>query len=230
MTKVGVKISIRTIRVMLVDDHQTMLWGLTRLIESERPRMDVVGTATTGDGALTQIGSLQPDVILLDIDLGGTSAIQVIPGLLANAGSRILIFTGSRDQKMLDLAILSGARGVLCKDASAEQVIKAIEKIAAGEIWLDRQTLGRVFSEFVTSKVSPPQNSALGKYSNLTAKEQKVVADVVKGSGASNAVLAERLFISEHTLRNHLTSVYHKLGVSNRLELYVYAVKHELAK
>ena len=230
MTKVGVKISIRTIRVMLVDDHQTMLWGLTRLIESERPRMDVVGTATTGDEALTQIGSLQPDVILLDIDLGGTSAIQVIPGLLANAGSRILIFTGSRDQKMLDLAILSGARGVLCKDASAEQVIKAIEKIAAGEIWLDRQTLGRVFSEFVTSKVSPPQNSALGKYSNLTAKEQKVVADVVKGSGASNAVLAERLFISEHTLRNHLTSVYHKLGVSNRLELYVYAVKHELAK
>ena len=230
MTKVGVKISIRTIRVMLVDDHQTMLWGLTRLIESERPRMDVVGTATTGDEALTQIGSLQPDVILLDIDLGGTSAIQVIPGLLANAGSRILIFTGSRDQKMLDLGILSGARGVLCKDASAEQVIKAIEKIAAGEIWLDRQTLGRVFSEFVTSKVSPPQNSALGKYSNLTAKEQKVVADVVKGSGASNAVLAERLFISEHTLRNHLTSVYHKLGVSNRLELYVYAVKHELAK
>ena len=230
MTKAGVKISTNTIRVMLVDDHQTMLWGLTRLIESERPRMDVVGTATTSDEALTQIGLLQPDVILLDIDLGGTSTIQVIPGLLANAGSKILIFTGSRDQKMLDLAIRSGARGVLCKDASAEHVIKAIEKIAAGEIWLDRQTLGRVFSEFVAPRVPPPQNSALSKYSTLTAKEQKVVADVVKGSGASNAVLAERLFISEHTLRNHLTSVYHKLGVSNRLELYVYAVKNELTK
>ena len=230
MNKDSVKILVHTIRVMLVDDHQTMLWGLTKLIESERPRMDVVGTAATGDEALTQIGLLQPDVILLDIDLGGTSTIQIIPDLLANARSKILVFTGSRDQKMLDLAILSGARGVLCKDASAEYVIKAIEKIAAGEIWLDRQTLGRVFSEFVTPKVPPPQNSALGKYSNLTAKEQKVVADVVKGSGASNAVLAERLFISEHTLRNHLTSVYHKLGVTNRLELYVYAVKHELAK
>ena len=230
MNKDSVKILAHTIRVMLVDDHQTMLWGLTKLIESERPRMDVVGTAATGDEALTQIGLLQPDVILLDIDLGGTSTIQIIPDLLANARSKILVFTGSRDQKMLDLAILNGARGVLCKDASAEHVIKAIEKIAAGEIWLDRQTLGRVFSEFVTSKAPPPQNSALGKYSNLTAKEQKVVADVVKGSGASNAVLAERLFISEHTLRNHLTSVYHKLGVTNRLELYVYAVKHELAK
>ena len=230
MTKAGVKISPNTIRVMLVDDHQTMLWGLTRLIESERPRMDVVGTATTSDEALTQIGLLQPDVILLDIDLGGTSTIQVIPGLLANAGSKVLIFTGSRDQKMLDLAIRSGARGVLCKDASAEHVIKAIEKIAAGEIWLDRQTLGRVFSEFVAPRAPPPQNSALSKCSNLTAKEQKVVADVVKSSGASNAILAERLFISEHTLRNHLTSVYHKLGVSNRLELYVYAVKHELNK
>ena len=230
MTEVGVKTPVQTIRVMLVDDHHTMLWGLTKLIESEKPRMDVVGTAITSDEALAKIGLLRPDVILLDIDLGGTSAIEVIPRLLANSTSKVLVFTGSRHQETLDLAILMGVRGILRKDATAGHVIKAIEKIAAGEIWLDRQTLGRVFSEFMAPKAPPPRNSALEKYSSLTPKEQKVVSDVVKGSGASNAVLSARLFISEHTLRNHLTSIYHKLGVNNRLELYVYAVKHEVTK
>ena len=215
---------------MLVDDHQTMLWGLTKLIESEKPRMDVVGTATTCDEALAKIGLLHPDVILLDLDLNGVSALEVLPALLSNSASNVLIFTGARDQATLDLAIFKGARGVLRKDASAEHVIKAIEKTAAGEIWLDRQTLGRVFSEFVVPKAPPQRDPAVEKHESLTAKEQKVIYAVVEGSGALNAALAERLFISEHTLRNHLTSIYHKLGVSNRLELYVYAVKHQLTK
>ena len=215
---------------MLVDDHQTMLWGLTKLIESEKPRMEVVGTATTCDEALAKIGLLHPDVILLDLDLNGVSALEVLPALLSNSASNVLIFTGARDQATLDLAIFKGARGVLRKDASAEHVIKAIEKTAAGEIWLDRQTLGRVFSEFVVPKAPPQRDPAVEKHESLTAREQKVIYAVVEGSGALNAALAERLFISEHTLRNHLTSIYHKLGVSNRLELYVYAVKHQLTK
>lgn len=230
MTNVGMKLPIQTIRVMLVDDHQTMLWGLTKLIESEKPRMDVVGTATTCDEALAKIGLLHPDVILLDLDLNGVSALEVLPALLSNSASNVLIFTGARDQATLDLAIFKGARGVLRKDASAEHVIKAIEKTAAGEIWLDRQTLGRVFSEFVVPKAPPQRDPAVEKHESLTAREQKVIYAVVEGSGALNAALAERLFISEHTLRNHLTSIYHKLGVSNRLELYVYAVKHQLTK
>jgi len=230
MTNVAMKLPIQTIRVMLVDDHQTMLWGLTKLIESEKPRMDVVGTATTCDEALAKIGLLHPDVILLDLDLNGVSALEVLPALLSNSASNVLIFTGARDQATLDLAIFKGARGVLRKDASAEHVIKAIEKTAAGEIWLDRQTLGRVFSEFVVPKAPPQRDPAVEKHESLTAKEQKVIYAVVEGSGALNAALAERLFISEHTLRNHLTSIYHKLGVSNRLELYVYAVKHQLTK
>lgn len=230
MTNVAMKLPIQTIRVMLVDDHQTMLWGLTKLIESEKPRMDVVGTATTCDEALAKIGLLHPDVILLDLDLNGVSALEVLPALLSNSASNVLIFTGARDQATLDLAIFKGARGVLRKDASAEHVIKAIEKTAAGEIWLDRQTLGRVFSEFVVPKAPPQRDPAVEKHESLTAKEQKVIDAVVEGSGALNAALAERLFISEHTLRNHLTSIYHKLGVSNRLELYVYAVKHQLTK
>ena len=222
------KLQTQTIRVMLVDDHQTMLWGLVKLIESEKPRMEVVGTARTCDEALAKIGSLCPDVILLDLDLGGTSSLDILPVLLSNPVSRVLIFTGEREQSVLDLAVFRGARGVVRKDASAEQVLKAIEKTAEGEIWLDRETLGRVLSEFMSPKPHHQHDPEYGKQESLTIRERKIIHAIVEGCGALNKALAQRLFISDHTLRNHLTSIYHKLGVSNRLELYVYAVKHQL--
>lgn len=218
----------KAIRIMLIDDHQTMLWGLVKLIESEKPRMVVVGTARTCQEALANIGLLCPDVILLDLDLGGVSALDILPALLLNPASHVLIFTGERDQAMLDLAVVRGARGVLRKDASAEQVLKAIEKIADGELWLDRETLGRVFSEFMRPKLPGKLDPEAEKLASLTPRERKIIHVVVEGSGAHNKALAERLFISEHTLRNHLTAIYQKLGVSNRLELYVYAAKHRL--
>lgn len=220
--------STKTIRVMLIDDHQTMLWGLVKLIESEKPRMEVVGTARSSEEALEKIGVLCPDVILLDLDLGGTSALDILPTLLLNPASRVLVFTGERDQAMLDLAVFRGARGVLRKDASAEQVLKAIEKTAEGEIWLDRETLGRVFNGFMSPKTASKPDPEAEKLASLTPREKKIIHAVVEGSGAHNKALADKLFISEHTLRNHLTAIYQKLGVSNRLELYVYAAKHQL--
>ena len=222
------KIPIQTIRIMLVDDHQTMLWGLAKLIESEKPRMELVGTAQTCDEALTKIGLLNPDVVLLDLDLGGTSALDILPALLMNPATRVLIFTGARDQALLDLAVFGGARGVLRKEAKAEEVLKAIEKTAEGEIWLDRETLGRVFSGFMSPKAVHRHDLETEKQASLTLRERKVIHAIVEGTGALNKALAERLFISDHTLRNHLTSIYQKLGVSTRLELYVYAVKHQL--
>jgi two-component system nitrate/nitrite response regulator NarL len=221
------KIQTKTIRIMLVDDHHTMLWGLEKLIESESPRMEVVGTATTSDEALVKAASLCPDVILLDLDLDGTSAIEILPALSSNQASRVLLFTGEREQATLDLAVFRGARGVLRKDASAEQVLKAIEKTAEGGIYLDSETLGRVFSEFMSPKSVKKLDPEIEKQASLTCRERKIVHAVVDGSGALNKVIAQNLFISEHTLRNHLTAIYQKLGVSNRLELYIYAVKHQ---
>ena len=220
----------KTIRVMLVDDHKTMLWGLAKLIEGESARMEVVGTASNCEEALAQIGQLAPDVILLDLDLGGKSSIDILPALLANGVSRALILTGTREQATLDQAVLHGARGVMRKDASAEQVLKAIEKVHQGELWLDQEMLGRVFGEFMHPTPTHKPDPETEKNATLTAKERKIVDTIVEGSGALNKTLAERLFISEHTLRNHLTSIYQKLGVSNRLELYVYAVKHQFGK
>ena len=220
---------LHTVRVMLVDDHQTMLWGLVKLIESAKPRMEVVGTATTCADALAKISTLHPDVILLDLDMGGTSAIDILPSLLSHTASRILIFTGEREQARLDLAVVRGAHGVLRKDALAEQVLKAIEKTANGEMWLDRETLARVFSEFTNPHPAEKPDPEFAKKASLTARERKIIYAVVEGRGALNKALAARLFISDHTLRNHLTSIYQKLDVINRLELYVYAVKHQLA-
>jgi len=220
----------RPIGVMLVDDHQTMLWGLSRLIDGESPRMQVVGMARNCEDALEQAGQIRPDVILLDLDLNGVSALDILPGLTSNSQSRVLILTGERQQKTLDLAVLGGARGVLRKDASAEYVLDAIQRAYNGELCLDNETMARVFTEFVDAKRPHKIDPEVAKQATLTGKERKIICAVVDGCGASNKALAERLFITEHTLRNHLTSVYQKLDVANRLELYVYAVKYQLGK
>ncbi|PIF77732.1 LuxR family two component transcriptional regulator [Variovorax sp. 54] len=218
----------RPIGVLLVDDHQTMLWGLSRLIDGEQPRMKVVATAGCCDEAVAHTQRLAPDVIVLDLDLDGHCALDILPQLLSNEVSRVVVLTGERDQRTLDLAVLRGARGVLRKDASAEQVLEAIERVHHGELCVDAPTMGRVLCELTSVKKPPKVDPESAKQASLTLKERDIVRTVVRGSGASNKTLAEQTFVTEHTLRNHLTSIYQKLGVGNRLELYIYAVKHQL--
>ena len=216
------------IRVMIVDDHPTMLWGLEKLISGENPRMEVVGTACNAEEAVTHVRNVVPDVVLLDLDLDGQNGLDLLPALLVNTATRVLILTGERQQSVLDQAVQKGARGILHKNASAHQVLKAIEKTHEGELWLDRSTMGRVFSEFRVASAPEKLDPDAEMRATLTGRERKIINMVVDGQGASNTELAERLFISPHTLRNHLTSIYSKLNLSNRLELYVYAVKHQL--
>jgi len=216
------------IGVMLVDDHQTMLWGLSRLIDGEQPRMKVVATANCCEEALQQTEHFVPDVIVLDLDLDGRCALDILPRLLSNDVSRALILTGERRQQTLDLAVLRGARGVLNKDASAEQVLDAIERVYKGELCIDAQAMGRVFSELTSPKKPAKVDPEASRIASLTQKERQIIRAVVEGSGAANKTLASRLFVTEHTFRNHLTSIYQKLEVSNRLELYIYAIKHQL--
>jgi DNA-binding NarL/FixJ family response regulator len=217
-----------TIRVLLVEDHQTLLWGLQQLIDAERPRMAVVGTARTCPEALASAAQLAPDVILLDLDLGGVCMVEFLPELLANGLSRALILTASHHTDTLDLGVRRGARGILHKEVSAGQVIKAIEKIHHGELWFDAETMGRVFGQLLGARSGP--GPASEKHASLTARERDIVSAAVQHSGSANHVVAQRLFISEHTLRNHLSSIYRKLNVSNRLEMYVYAIRHGLVQ
>jgi two-component system nitrate/nitrite response regulator NarL len=215
------------IRILIVDDHPTMLWGLERLIGSQGPAMEVVATAASPEDALAQGAKHRPDLVLLDLNLGERSGLEVVPELMAQ-GAQVLVLTGERSDEVMDKAVQLGVRGVLRKDASADMVLKAVHKVHQGELWLDRLTLGRVLHGLMEPRAGQRPCPEKEKQSQLTQREQKIIEVILDGRGAGNKALASRLFISEHTLRNHLSSIYHKLGVANRLELYVYAITHHL--
>jgi DNA-binding NarL/FixJ family response regulator len=215
-----------TIRVMLVDDHQTVLWGLRQLIDSRQPEMTVAGAASDPVEALRLARELKPDLILLDMDLGTSDANQLIPELQACCDAKILILTGVRDEVRTDDAILRGARGILKKELPAEIVLQAIASVHRGELWLDRITTGRVFHQ--QQERERQQSGERLRIAELTPKERQIVTAVAAAPGVNNRELAKQLFMSEHTLRNHLSAIYQKLGLANRLQLYVYALKYGL--
>jgi two-component system, NarL family, nitrate/nitrite response regulator NarL len=216
------------IRLLLIDDHQSFLWGMVKLIESDTPNMRVIGTASNIAEALAILEREEPDVILLDIDLRGVNSLDSMP-LLRNATSAVvLILTGVRDAETHERAILAGARGVVQKEESAEIILKAIKKVYQGEIWLDRATTGRVFSKLLDQ----PNNQAApeaAKIASLTSREHEIIDVMVSEGHSTNKQIAVHLNMSEHTLRNHLSSIYSKLEVENRLELVMYALKHRIS-
>jgi DNA-binding NarL/FixJ family response regulator len=218
------------IRVFIVDDHRSIVWGLERLIESGGPRMQVVGTAVNCAEAVKRLETASPDVILLDIDLGNENGVQEIPKLTAITNARILILTGVRDESLHDKAVLAGASGVVLKEASAETILTAIEKVNEGQLWLDRIATGRIFFEFSRENAAQAADPERAKIATLTEREREIVAVAATHAGSNAKSIADLLSISEHTLRNHLTSIYDKLDVANRLELFAYAHKHGLTK
>lgn len=217
-----------TIRILLVDDHKTMLWGLERLIQAEGPAFELVGSASDGIEARALCASLKPDIVLLDLDLKGSSSLEFLPALLENGVSRVVILSANRDQATLASAVKLGARGVVSKEAPTEDVLLAVKKVHGGELWLDQSLMQALLGQLV-APATPAIDPEAERIASLTAREREVVQLIVKGNGALNKDLAERAFISERTLRNHLTTIYQKLDVANRLELYVYATKHGLS-
>lgn len=219
------------IQVFLIDDHRSILWGLERLIESGTPAMKVVGSATSHTEALKLLDQAAPDVIVLDLDLGKENGLDAIPKLIA-AGSKakVLVLTGLRDKSVHDKAMLAGARGVVEKEASAQTILTAIAKVHEGQLWLDRAAAGRIFVEFSRKGAAQALDPEQQKISALTEREREIIAGIATNAGATARTIAEMLHISEHTLRNHLTSIYDKLDVANRLELFAYAHKHGLTK
>lgn len=216
------------IRVMLVDDHRTVLWGLEKLIEGESPAMTVVGKATSGAEALELVAQARPDVIVLDIELGERSGIEAIPELLARCKAKVLLLTEQRNSPLHDRAVLAGARGIVFKEDPAETIIKAIDKVHKGEIWLDRVTTGRIIVELSKGNGARRPEPDWATQARLTARERELIEELVLDPSANYNKIATKLRITEHTVRNHLTSIYSKLRVQNRLELFVYASKQGL--
>ena len=220
------QLSVQPIRVLLVDDQQIVLWGLEKLIDSEL-RMEVVGTATNIPDAKRFVMEKHPDIIVLNVYLNDIDCVSHIPDFSNNGNTRVVIFTETHDKEVIDRAILSGARGVVHRKESMQTILRAIEKIYDGELWLDRITTGRVFlqNSRMREKVSPEENN--DKITMLTRKECMILRAFSDGTGGEqNKQIAAKLCMSEHTLRNHLTSIFSKLGIKNRFSLFTYAKKH----
>jgi len=213
------------IRIVLVDDHALVLAGLRMLIESQ-PGLAVVGEASTPEQAVELVGRERPQIVLLDLDLAGRSGLDVIPDIRAcSPGSRIVVLTGLRDAAAHQQAVRSGARGVVLKEMAADVLVKAIEKVHAGEAWLNRTMIADVLADLprAAKEKEDPEGPRIR---SLSAREREVLALI--GEALSNKRIAERLCITETTVRHHLTSIFSKLGVSDRLELLVYAHRHKL--
>lgn len=219
----------RPIRVFLVDDHKTTLWGLERLIDSASPQMEVAGTACNRREMLAGVVDARPDIIVLDLDLGGENAAECLPDLLRETEAQVLILTGARDARVHEDAIMRGARGVVGKEETAEVLVRAIKKVHEGEVWLDRAAIGRVLHAIAAGR-GQPRDPEAKKIAGLTPKEREVIAALVTHAGAKTRVIAEGLHMSEHTLRNHLSVIYSKLDVRCRMDLFIYAIDHGLSK
>lgn len=189
--------------------------------------MTIVGEAGNRDDALALAASEHPDIILLDLDLGGDSGMSLIADLIAASDARVIILTGLRDPKAHRQAVLLGAMGIVKKEKAARALISAIERVHAGEAWLDPSLMAGVLKDIGrASKPKKPGPEAV-RIATLTKREREVVA--LAGEGIKNKEIAGRLFISETTVRHHLTSIFAKLGVADRVELMIYAFRHGLA-
>ncbi len=216
------------IRVLLVDDHALMRTGLRMLVDGH-PAMTVVGEAASVEGLPDLVAREQPDIILLDLDLGGQSSLSVLPEVLAAAPeARVILVTGVREPAEHQRAIQLGIMGLLRKEQAAETLLQAIQKVHAGEVWLERAQVARALNRLTRQGGAEvkPANPEQVKIDRLTQREREVMTLILEG--LPNRQIAARLVISETTVSHHLTSIFAKLEVTSRFDLIIYAHRHNL--
>lgn len=212
------------IRVMIADDHPIVREGLSKLLRLEED-IDVVGEACDGRELLEKMGEMDPDVILLDLrmpNLDGLGALQTLQNT-NNTRAKVIVLTASEDKNEFVQAMKLGCSGIVLKQTSADLIVKSIRKVYGGEIWLDSHTTAAVMRQFASvNEGAPSTGTRARERSPLSAREREIVALVAQGF--KNKEMAEKMFISEQTVKNHLHNIFDKLGVSDRLELALYAI------
>lgn len=219
------------IKVFLITDFCLLSRALEQFIAGAAPHFAVVGSAGYGGEATDKLRDAAADVVLFDIDGLEERALPLLTTLREQSHAKVLLLTRHDNSALQDKAIMLGARGVLDRHLTPEILLTALEKVHAGQIWLDREATGRIFVEL--SRIgSPPSKAAIdgAKLIQLTEREHEIVAFIAHNTGEPGKIIASKLHISESTLRNHLTSIYDKLGVANRPGLLAYAFQHGLAE
>lgn len=212
------------IRVVIADDHPIVREGLRKLLSLEDD-INVVGEAADGRELVERMDEFKPDVILLDLrmpNLDGLGALQTLQH--AGQKARVIILTASEDKNEFVQAMKLGCSGIVLKQTAPDLIVKSIRKVHAGEIWLDSHTTAAVMRQFASPLEMTGTNatSKVRERSPLSAREREIVALVAQGY--KNKEMAEKMFISEQTVKNHLHNIFDKLGVSDRLELALYAI------
>jgi two-component system nitrate/nitrite response regulator NarL len=219
--------SQRPLRVLLVDDHAVVRAGLRLLLE-HRAGYEVVGESDCCAEAIAQVSGTRPDVVLLDLDFACDNALAFFRDLqAATHPARIVVLTGVRDPEMHRRAIRLGARGLVAKRDPVDSLVKSIRKVHDGELWVDHTLSAEIISEMASGGSASAPNPERERIASLTAREREVTQLVAEG--LKNKEIAERLFVSDITVRHHLTSIFAKLNVQDRLALVLYAFRHGLA-
>ena len=207
-----------SLRVLIVEDHLIMSTALRLLLDSQAG-LCVVGEASNCTTARELAHRTAPDIVLLDLFLSDGESLGTIPEILsAVPGARIVVLTGAPDTALHRRALTLGAMGLVLKEQPAEVLLAAIECVQRGEVWIDRSLLAELM------KPAPPVQASPTDL--LTQREREIIGAI--GLGLRNKQIADRLFISERTVHNHLASIFRKLEVGDRLELAIYAGNHGL--
>ena len=225
--------STSAIRVLIADGHPIVRDGLRHVLE-QASTVEVIGEAENGAEVVEMTVALDPDVLLMELKLPKVDGLTVLRSLQTRSlRTRIIVFTSSESKDELVEVMKLGCSGVLLKTASTSLIEKSIQKVHGGEIWLDSNTTAAVIRQFALPVHSEPfqMNGSTGEKmprerAQLSQREREII--VLIAQGYKNKEIAEKMFITEQTVKNHLHNVFDKVGVSDRLELALYAIHNSL--
>jgi len=211
-----------SIKVLIADDHAFFRDGLRKLLE-DAADISVVGEASNGNQCIKMLDKFKPDILLLDLRMPEKDGLAVLTEVnFESLSTRVIVLTAAEDDRDVVRAMRLGARGVVLKQSASDLLLKSIRQVHDGEIWLDNRMTAEVIYAFKKSAESGQRREK----PLLSDREKEVVQLVAQGF--HNREIGEKLFISEQTVKNHLHNIFDKLGVSDRLELALYAIHHKL--
>ena len=225
--------STNAIRVLIADGHPIVRDGLRHVL-GQTDTVEIVGEAENGAEVVEMTVALDPDVLLMELKLPKVDGLTVLRSLQTRSlRTRIIVFTSSESKDELVEVMKLGCSGVLLKNAATALIAKSIHKVHGGEIWLDSNTTAAVIRQFALPVHSEPfqMNGNAGdkmprERAQLSQREREII--VLIAQGYKNKEIAEKMFITEQTVKNHLHNVFDKVGVSDRLELALYAIHNSL--
>ena len=218
------------IRVLIVDDHSMVRQGLRTFLDlqdNSALRIMVVGEAENGIQAVELASQTQPDIVLLDLVMPHMDGIQAAPKILdCSPHSRIIILTSFGEEDKVLPAIRAGAQGYLLKDIPPDELVHAIHEAYLGKVQLHPEVAKRLMSAVVAQEITP-SGVATPVENGLTGREQEVLSLIA--DGLNNREIAGKMFISEKTVKTHVSSILGKLHLGDRTQAAIYALKHGLA-